>query len=79
LICGRVKPGEVELLRSDDGNWIKVVAPSIAETDLFSSADFECGVNLGSSDPMTMTFLLTPLADNLAAALSVYLRTFLRD
>lgn len=76
LICGSSLPGDTEVLRLHNGNWIEVTAPNVSETDLLTSADFAKSIDFGTSDKIAATFLLTPLAGPFADALSTRLETF---
>lgn len=65
-----------EILRLNNGNWIEAFPPSLTEDDVFSRTDFQSGIDFGTSDPITATFLLTPLAEPFASALATRLQVF---
>ncbi|MBR1214610.1 hypothetical protein [Bradyrhizobium sp. JYMT SZCCT0180] len=75
LICGNSKAGDVEILRLNNGNWIDIVAPEIAEGELFPNTDFK-DLDFGTSETISSTFLLTPLAPAFASVLSSRLQAF---
>jgi hypothetical protein len=70
-------PGSVttEVLRLNNGNWTEAAPPSLTEDDVFLRTDFHSGVDFGTSDPITATFLLTPLIEPFASALATRLRS----
>lgn len=76
LICGNRRPGDVEILRLNNGNWIEIIAPEITEDDIFSNADFSKDLDFGTSETISATFLLTPLAAPFASVLSRRLQAF---
>ena len=53
-----------------------VIAPEIAEADLFQDIDFSKELDFGTSETISSTFLLTPLAARFASALSKRLEAF---
>jgi hypothetical protein len=65
-----------EIVRLNNGNWIEAFPPSLTEDDVFSRTDFQSGIDFGTSDPITATFLLTPLAEPFACALATRLQVF---
>lgn len=65
-----------EILRLNNGNWIEAIPPSLAADDLFSHSALQSGVDFGTSDSITATFLLTPLAEPFASALAERLDAF---
>ena len=75
LICGDSVKGDAEILRLHNSNWIKAIAPTIDEADLFASLDFAEARDWGSQDRISASFLVTPLARPFAIALSNHLRT----
>lgn len=76
LILGN-GPVTAEILRLNNGNWIEVFSPSLTEDDVFWRTDFQSGIDFGTSDAITATFLLTPLAEPFASALATRLQAFL--
>lgn len=70
LICGRSECGDVEIVRLNNGNWSEIVAPEIEVDDIFGSKDFDADVDPDSLNSVDSTFLVTPLAPNLASALA---------
>lgn len=76
LMCGDRKAGDIEILRLNNGNWIEIIAPEIAESDIFSNTDFAKDLDFATSETITATFLLTPLAARFASILSRRLQAF---
>ena len=76
LICGNCRTGDVEILRLNNGNWIEIIAPEIADGDIFSIPDFTKDPDLRTSETISATFLLTPLAARFASILSRRLQAF---
>jgi hypothetical protein len=76
LICGTCRTGDIEILRLNNGNWIEIIAPEITEGDIFSGTDFAKDLDFGTSETISSTFLLTPLAAPFASVLSRRLQAF---
>lgn len=76
LLCGSCKAGDVEVLRLNNGNWIEAIGPEIAASDIFSDTDFTSGLDFATPEPITATFLLTPLSSPFASVLSKRLQAF---
>ncbi|MDA9478904.1 hypothetical protein XI03_31345 [Bradyrhizobium sp. CCBAU 65884] len=76
LICGNCRTGDTEILRLNNGNWIEIIAPEIAEGDIFSNTDSGRDLDFGISETISSTFLLTPLAAPFASVLSRRLQAF---
>jgi hypothetical protein len=70
LICGEASAGDTEIVRLHNGNWIEVSAPSVADSDLFTSTDFGADIDVASYSNVAATFLLTPLSEPYSSALS---------
>ncbi len=73
LICGTASSGEIEILRFNNGNWLGVESPSISDSDLFSSVDFELEPAFERLEPVAASFFITPLAESFAAAFTDHL------
>ncbi|MFC1455721.1 hypothetical protein ACETIH_03100 [Microvirga arabica] len=74
LLFGRAEPGDTRILRHNNGNWFEVVAPDIAPSMLLTQVDLERVSEMDAGGgPITASFLITPLAERLAAPLAAVL------
>lgn len=71
ILCGNVLPGDKEILRLNNSNWLELTAPAIGDADLFPTVNWtheENGPNGARS--ISATFLVTPLSDFFGAKLA---------
>ncbi|WP_299809814.1 hypothetical protein [uncultured Roseibium sp.] len=73
LLSGRMKPGDVEILRRANGTWVEISAPKI---EPFNSLSLPAGLEGHSVEPADMTLLSTPLGASFADTLADVVETY---